>query len=364
MAYVPQGLERPWIFESFPGLKEKLAWTPLVDAPTPVEKLEAVSESVGRDVWIKRDDKVSPVYGGNKPRKLEFLLAQARSLGRKTVVTGGGLGTNHGLATAIFGREMGLEVLLGLISQPVTEHVQKNLLLFHAHGAKIQYMGSMLKALLHYYLIERLRHPNAYFIPPGGSSPLGTVGYVDAGLELAMQVKRGDLPMPEMIFVAAGTCGTMAGLIVGLRLGGVEAPVMGVQVAFGMFSNPKNILKLAHKTLRLMRECDASVPDVGITAEGMYFDTEEFGGGYGHPTDAGRAAKDLMSDMEQVPLDITYTSKTFAGLLRYVKTHPGEDPVLFWNTFNSVDLSEKTREVQYHSLPAEFQRFFECDLVC
>jgi hypothetical protein len=68
--------------------------------------------------------------------------------------------------------------------------------------------------------------------------------------------------------------------------------------------------------------------------------------------------------MEQVPLDITYTSKTFAGLLRYVKTHPGEDPVLFWNTFNSVDLSEKTKEVQYHSLPAEFHRFIECDLVC
>lgn len=363
MATVPSGLERPLVFELFPLLKENLPWTPLVNAPTPTEKLEAVSEFLGREVWIKRDDKTSSIYGGNKPRKLEFILAQALSLSRKTLVTGGGLGTNHGLATAIFGQNMNLKVLLGLIDQPVTDHVRKNLLLFHAHGAEIMYFSFMLKALIHYYLIERIRHPNAYFIPPGGSSPIGTLGYVDAGLELAMQVNRGDLPLPQMIFVAAGTCGTMAGLILGLRLGGIETAVMGIQVAYSMFSNPKTVINLARKTLRLMRSHDQSVPVLKITADDIFFDREHLGGGYGHPTDEGRSALGLMSEMEHIPLDITYTAKTFGALLRYVKTNPGEEPILFWNTFNSVDLSYKTTGIQYQSLPRQFHPFFECDLV-
>ena len=363
MATVPPGLQRPWIFELFPGLKQNLPWTPLINAPTPTEKLEAVSKFLGKEVWIKRDDKTSPIYGGNKPRKLEFILAQALSLGRKTLVTGGGLGTNHGLATAIFGQEMNLDVALGLFPQPVTDHVRKNLLLFHAHGAETVCFSSMLKAVLYYYVIERIRRGNAYFIPPGGSSPLGTLGYVDAGLELAMQVNRGDLPLPQVIFVAAGTCGTTAGLILGLKLGGIEAPVMGVQVAYGMFSSPKTVLNLARKTLRLMRSSDHSVPEVTITADDIFFDSEHLGAGYGHPTDEGRSALALMSEMEDVSLDITYTAKTFGALLRYVKTHPVDGPVLFWNTFNSVDLSHKTTGIQYDLLPRQFHRFFECDLV-
>jgi D-cysteine desulfhydrase len=363
MATAPHGLQRPWIFELFPGLKQNVPWTPLVNAPTPTEKLEAVSKFLGKEVWIKRDDKTSSIYGGNKPRKLEFILAQALSLGRKALITGGGLGTNHGLATAIFGQEMNLDVMLGLFPQPVTEHVRKNLLLLHAHGAETVYFSSMLTALLYYYVIERIRRRNAYFIPPGGSSPVGTLGYVDAGLELAMQVSRGDVPLPQVIFVAAGTCGTVAGLILGLRLGGIETPVMGVQVAYGMLSNPKTVLNLARKTLRLMRSCDPSVPEVTITVDDIFFDSEHLGGGYGHPTDKGRSALGLMSEMEHIPLDLTYTAKTFGALLKYVETHPVNDPVLFWNTFNSVDLSHKTIGRQYHSLPRQFHRFFECDLI-
>lgn len=359
MATAPPGLERPWIFELFPGLKKKLPWIPLVQAPTPTEKLEALSEFLGGEVWIKRDDRTSSIYGGNKPRKLEFILAQALSLGRKTLVTGGGLGTNHGLATAIFGQKMNLEVHLGLLPQTVTDHVRKNLLLFHAHGAEMMYFGSVLKALLYYYLIGRLCHRNAYFIQPGGSSPVGTLGYVDAGLEMAIQVNRGDLPRPQAIFVAAGTCGTMAGLILGLRLGGIETPVMGIQVGDSLFSNPKAVLSLARKTLSLMRNCDQSVPEIRIRAEDIFFDRENLGRGYGHPTDAGRSALALMSDMEHIPLDLTYTAKTFGALLRYVKTHPSDNPLLFWNTYNSVDLSYKTTGIQYHSLPRQLHRFFE-----
>ena len=146
ISIAPPGLTRPWLFEVFPALKQHLPWTPLVDAPTPVQPLEQISARLDREVWIKRDDKTSSEYGGNKPRKLEFLLGEALAQNRKRVVTGGGVGTNHGLATTIFGKQLGLRVTLGLFDQPVTAHVRNNLLLYHAYGAEMKYAGSFLKA--------------------------------------------------------------------------------------------------------------------------------------------------------------------------------------------------------------------------
>ena len=113
MKIVPIGIKRPWLFEVFPEMQKRFPWTPLVNAPTPVERLESLSSRVGKDIWIKRDDKTSPIYGGNKPRKLEFILADASASGRKELVTGGGLGSNHALATAIFGQSQGFKVALG-----------------------------------------------------------------------------------------------------------------------------------------------------------------------------------------------------------------------------------------------------------
>ena len=112
-----------------------------------------------------------------------------------------------------------------------------------------------------------------------------------------------------------------------------------------------------------MRTRDPTVPEVRITVDDIFFDSEHLGAGYGHPTDEGRSALALMSETEDISLDITYTAKTFGALLGHVKTHPVDGPVLFWNTFNSVDLSHKSTDIQYLSLPRQFHRFFECDLV-
>jgi D-cysteine desulfhydrase len=358
MGIAPLGVSRPWLFEVFPGLHEHLPWTPLVVAPTPVQRLENLSERLGRQVWIKRDDKTSPTYGGNKPRKLEFILGDALAQGRRILVTGGGLGTNHGLATAIFGEKLNFRVVLGLFDQPLTSHVRKNLLLFHAHKAEMFYVGTLLKAVLRYYVTERLRWPGAYFIPPGGSSPLGALGYVDAGLELAMQIERKEVPLPKVVFVAVGTCGTMAGLVLGLRLAGLMTQVIGVQVGPSAFASSKAVLRLAHKTLRTMRHCDRSVPQVELTLADVPVDRMHYGPGYGHPTDAGRAALELVAETEDITLDQTYTGKAFGALLDHLKTESRKEPVLFWNTFNSVDLSSVANGVEFRSLPNTLHRFF------
>jgi len=345
----------PALFESFPGLARSLPWTSLVERPTPVQRLDHLGDRLGAEIWVKRDDLTSPVYGGNKPRKLEFLLAEAREQGRRTLVTLGGLGTNHGLATVIFGRRMGFEVVLLLFAQPVTEHVRRNLLLFQAHGASLVFTGPMAGGVKRYLVTERLRRPGAYFIPGGGSSPAGTLGYVDAAFELAGQIARGEAPAPAAIFVAAGSTGTLAGLTLGFRLAGLPVPIHGVQVAPGIVANPKNALRLARRTLSLMQRTDAAVPKTTLAAAPLI--RRHYGAGYGHPTAAGREARAILAETEGLDLDLTYTAKATAALLEYVRQEKPAGPVLFWHTFNSAKLD--TGGLSPQTLPPEFHRFFE-----
>jgi D-cysteine desulfhydrase len=225
------------------------------------------------------------------------------------------------------------------------------------------YAGPLWKAVIRFYVTERIRRPGAYFIEPGGSSPLGVLGYVDAGLELARQVEHGEMPMPKLIFVPVGTCGTMAGLMLGLKLSGLPTKVMGVQVAPGLFACSRAVLRLAEKTLKLLRNNDSSVPAIELAAEDVPVDNDYYGRGYGHPTEAGRTALKLMAEAESISLDLTYTAKAFGALLGFIKTQSTMEPILFWNTFNSVDLSPALKKTSYKSLPHSFHRFFEGQVV-
>ena len=356
---LPSWPDRPWLFDAFPRLRGRVPWTALVSAPTPVHRLASVSERLGRDVWIKRDDKTSPLYGGNKSRKLEFVLGEAMARNKKTLVTGGGLGTNHGLATAIFGKEMGFRVVLGLVDQPVTAHVRKNLRLYHAYGAEMLYVGSIPKALMRYYVIDRIRRRGAFFIPAGASSPAGTLGYVDAALELATQVDRHEIPLPRAIFVPVGSAGTMAGLVLGLRLAGLATRLIGVRVAHAPFAGPRAVLRLARSTSNFMRRHSPGIPALRLSLADITVDRAYYGPGYGHPTETAREAISLMQDAEGIPLEVTYSGKAFAALLESVRTRSIEGPVLFWNTFNSVDLSSTASATRIEVLPKQFHRFFE-----
>ncbi|MFH1090948.1 MAG: pyridoxal-phosphate dependent enzyme [Pseudomonadota bacterium] len=347
------------LFKAYPGLEGHIPWVSLVNAPTPVSRLEKLSVDLGRDIWIKRDDLTSADYGGNKPRKLEFLLAEAGTQNKKTLVTAGGLGTNHGLATAIMGRKLGFQVRLGLFEQPVTGQVLKHLRLFKAFGAEMKLCGRFFEDTVEDCLGEEMNHPEVYFIPLGGSNALGTLGFVNASLELAEQVKKGRMPLPEAIFVAAGTCSSFAGLLLGTHLAGLDTKVIGVRVTPEDTSNPDRVMEFIQGAGELMRRHDPAVPERPITRDDVLLDHDQLGDGYAHVTGAGQAALEAMARRQSIRLDLTYTAKTLAALLNFVRTGPGRGPLLFWNTYNSVDLSAVADKVDHRSLPREFHRFFE-----
>jgi D-cysteine desulfhydrase len=153
----------------------------------------------------------------------------------------------------------------------------------------------------------------------------------------------------------------MAGLLLGLRLAGVKSDVVGVRVTPASIANADVVKDLVTDCAGLLRSHGAEVPDVGFESSDVLMDDEHFGAGYGHATEASKAAEELMMGTEGIQLDVAYTSKAFASLLDDVRENPAAGPVLFWNTFNSVDLSETVVEADFRDLPEEFQRFYtEC----
>ena len=349
---------RPLLFDRYPHLASQIPWMRLVPFFTPVHPLEAAEDWFGREVWIKRDDLTSPEYGGNKPRKLEFLLARAAALGRSVLLTGGGLGTNHGLATAYFGRKAGFQVILELCRQPITEQVRLKLKLFQALGAQVSYVGGQTGFALRHLLAGRLRHSGVFFIPPGGSDFTGTLGYVDAGLEIAKQIERKEMPVPKTIFIAAGSGGSMAGLILGLKLAGLDSRVLGVRVATPLMANSWSVARLANITAVKLHRLEPDLPDLKITAADAPMVTNQYGPGYGHPTPAGREAAEKMLELEKINLDLTYTAKTLAALYEQVRTGRAEGPILYVNTYSAQDLAHLAEGVDCRDLPAACQRFF------
>jgi D-cysteine desulfhydrase len=349
----------PLLFERYPGLADTIGWGPLGNYPPPRQKLEKLGHG---SLWIKRDDLSSPVYGGNKVRKLEFVLGDARKKGKKEVVTIGGIGTNHGPATAIYCRRLGLDTTLVVFDQPVTSFVRQNLLLFHRNGARLVYAKDMLGCGAKFYITERLKRPGAYFLYAGGSSPVGALGFVNAAFELKKQIGEGLLPAPRYVICPLGSNGTMAGLSLGMLLAGIPARVIGVGVTRAKLgplhlATAQSVRALMRDTLRLLRSASPGVPEVAIGEQRVVHDY--FGGEYGLPTPEGLEALRIFREKEGVKLEPTYTAKTCAFLLDFVKDPAhAKDTVLYWHTYNSADLSGEAASVDYRELPHEFHRFF------
>ncbi len=332
--------------------------------PTPVQRLKNLGHG---NLWIKRDDLSSAVYGGNKVRKLEFILGDVVRSGKKEVVTIGGIGTNHGLATAIYCRRLGLSATLIIFDQPVTRYVRQNLLLFHKHGARLVYAKSITAAGAKFYTTERLKRPGAYFLYAGGSSPVGVLGFVNAAFELKRQIDDGQVPAPRYIVCPLGSNGTMAGLSLGALLAGIPAEVIGVGVTRPRLG-PLDLataqsVRVAHaQHLRLLKGASPGVPEVSIGGQRVIHDY--FGGEYGLPTEKGMEALRLFREREGISLEPTYTAKTCAFLLDFIREPSrAKDAVLYWHTYNSADLSADAAAVDYRDLPRQFHRFFEGDAI-
>ena len=270
--------------------------------PTPVHRLDGVSRRLGADIWVKRDDLTGLGLGGNKVRKLEFLLAQAKAQGAQVVFTTGGAQSNHAMLTAAAARRLGMTPVLILKKRGVTER-KGNLLLSHLMGVDVRLMDTDDYADI-YAEMDRVGQEMGrpyYKIPCGGSNALGTVGYVECVRELRDQGQEFD-----HIICAEGSGGTMAGLALGAKLYMPGARVTGMMVD----NDPFDVI-----TVRLMREAAALLgADIAVGRDD--FDLRDLcGSGYAIPSVEGNAAVAMMAETEGIFLDPVYTGKAFAGLI-------------------------------------------------
>jgi 1-aminocyclopropane-1-carboxylate deaminase/D-cysteine desulfhydrase-like pyridoxal-dependent ACC family enzyme len=363
------------LFAQYPLLKNKLPYVQLGQFPTPIEKLEIIGRELKvSQLYIKRDDLSGAVYGGNKIRKLEFLLGEAIWTGAKEVMTFGAAGSNHALATAIYAKQLGMKGISVLVSQPNADYVRRNLLMSYHCGAELHlckthlescWMRLMLSLMCRYQmLLHRLRcgcFP--YVIPPGGSNPLGTVGYVNAAFELKQQILSGEMPEPTHIYVACGTMGTVAGLMIGLKAAKLKSRVVPVRVTSGNFVNPGAMKKLIKSTISLLNSRDPSFPRIEFTEGEVGIRNEFFGKQYALFTKEGVEAIAHFRENEGIKLEGTYTGKTFAAVINdAAKGYLKDEVVLFWNTANSKDFSKTIEGLSYHNLPRPFHCYFEKDV--
>ena len=353
------------LYRHFPGLRNSLPRLSLGTLPTPVISLDGLGMRLGkRMLFCKRDDISGDCYGGNKIRKLEFLLAEAKKRGAVRVITSGAAGSNHALATALYSSRSGFRVTLMLFKQEKGPGIGRNLLADFATGAEMYHDDNYTDHLHHLEIIAGhytdVEGIAPCVIPPGGSSPLGTVGFVNAALELKEQIDRGDLPEPAVVYVAFGTMGTAAGLLLGIRAAGMNCKVIGVRVVPSVVADEQKFRRLFVKTNALLHSLDSNFPVCSYNKHHFAIENSFFGEGYGIPTKTGLSAIELFEATEKIDLDPVYTGKCAAAFCAGAAVDSMKDrPFLYWHTKSSRFPELNNSEHDHRRLPQCFHRYFE-----
>ena len=308
---------------------------PLVPSPTLVEPLPRLREVLGGGprLFIKRDDAIAFAFGGNKVRKLAFVGARARADGADTLITAGGVQSNHARVTAATAAKLGMRAIL-VANGVEPEARTANALLDSLLGAEIVYVPSREERVPKTLEIaERMRgeghHPFA--IPIGASTPLGALGYVLAIAELFDQIAP-----PDVIIHSSSSAGTQAGLVAGCRLLGLPTRIVGISADETSAALQVRVRAIVSGIADLL-DMDPHKLRKGTAVE---VDDRFVGGGYGIPTDGSREAIELLARCEAIFLDPTYTAKAMAGLIAYVRQQKlvENQTVLFWHTGGQVAL--------------------------
>lgn len=341
----------------YPAIGNRLPILSLAELPTPVS---ARTVSVGdrmRRLLIKHDDVTGPLYGGNKVRKLEYLFARARRRAASRIATFGAVGSNHAVATAIYARACGFECTCFLSHQSLKPGLGRALRLHQSLGTEILRLAPAGPARIAQFR-KYLQGRSVWVVPLGGSSWLGSVGFVNAGVELARQIDAGEIPSPSRIYVALGTMGTAVGLALGLALAGIEAEVQAVRVTAREFANEDAAARLMKKCASLMHRYDPSIPADLADRTRFVCRNEFFGAGYGRSNEATEAAIAFAGEKLGLGLESTYSGKTMAALLSDLRCG-GPDDVMFWNTWNSRPLDiDESLPPDFDVIPREFARYF------
>ena len=310
--------------------------------PTPLEPMPRLSEALGGpNLWIKRDDCTGLSTGGNKTRKLEFLMADAQQNKADTIITQGAMQSNHARQTTAAAAKLGMECHVLFEERTGSEDdsyvYSGNVLLDQLHGSTISRRpaGSDMDAAME-ERAQQLRDDGKtpYIIPSGGSNEIGALGYVNTAMELMTQANDRSLRIDHLVH-ATSSAGTQAGLVLGMEGINSGIPVYGVGVNLPKAKQEEKVYNLAQRTAEFM----GLNPDI-VQREKVVANCDYVGEGYGLPTDSMVEAVKLMAQYEGILLDPVYTGKGFAGLVDLIrKGHfkKGEN-VVFLHTGGSVAL--------------------------
>ncbi len=309
--------------------------------PTPLEPMEQLTKALdGPRLWIKRDDCTGLSTGGNKTRKLEFLVGDALREGADTLITQGATQSNHARQTAAAAAKFGLECHI-LLEDRTGDHgkdytLNGNVLLDRLHGATVSRRpsGTDMNAEMHTLAAElrdKGKHP--YVIPGGGSNPVGALGYANAALELVAQANDRGLEIAHVIH-GTGSAGTQAGFVAGLAAIHARIPVLGISVRAPREKQEDMVFKLAVQTAEHLG-APGIVKRDEIVANGDYV-----GQGYGIPTAGMVEAVTLVARSEGILLDPVYTGKAMAGLIDLVRKgrFAKDSDIVFLHTGGSAAL--------------------------
>lgn len=332
----------------------------LIEEPSPVECHAGLCEALrAPHLYVKREDKLTRVMGGNKVRKLEFILADARREAADTLLTIGGIGSQHNAATAYYGRRLGFRSALSFFYHPYNLRLLKNVAVCQAYSDEMFYSRSFPEALLRLFLAShrvRRRRGRPYVIPPGGSSAVGTLGYVEAAFELKRQIEAGACPTPNFVCTAAGSAGTAAGLFLGLKLAGISSEVMAIPVVPSALCNEKSIRRLAKRTFRLLeRASGRPIPEPDLS-EGLHVFPYYLGKGYAFPLEGAARTIKLVYRHARLKLEPTYTGKAFYGMMDLMRLFGRSAVYLFVHTSHDDRYPFEVTEKHLRALPGPFRR--------
>ena len=316
--------------------------------PTPLQRLDRLSAQLGVNLYVKRDDfSGMSLFGGNKIRKLEYLLGDAKAKGCDTVFTYGATQSNHAMQTVTACRRLGLAPILYLNAyvQPDENDVRSNMLLDRILGAEMHIIESLpgeteaqtearcfAMGRAHAARLEAEGH-RCYDVPMGGASPIGSCGFIGGVLEFAQQCDALGID-PDYVFTATGTGGTLAGLTAGHRLLGKRARITAIAVSAKDAGYEARCAALGTQALRQLGSEET------LSAADFTVDRGYFAPGYEQPNAAATEAIRLLARTEGLLVDPVYTGKAFAGLLDHVRTGkvPQGSTVVFWHTGGATAL--------------------------
>ncbi|TMV08473.1 D-cysteine desulfhydrase [Ruegeria sediminis] len=311
----------------------------LAHLPTPLEHMPRLSKELGTDIWIKRDDCTGMSTGGNKTRKLEFLMAEAEAQGADVVMTQGATQSNHARQTAAFAAKLGMDCHILLEDRTgynnANYNTNGNVLLDHLHGATTEkFPGGhdMVAEMERAAEMLRAEGRKVYVIPGGGSNPTGALGYVNCAMELLGQVNDRGLKVDRIVH-ATGSSGTQAGLVTGLCAMNANIPLLGIGTRAPQPKQEQMVYDLAVKTAEKL-----GCPGV-VRREDVAANTDYVGEGYGLPTEAGIEAIRIFAELEGILLDPVYSAKGASGLIDLARKGEFKDQrVVFLHTGGAVGL--------------------------